>query len=105
MINTKVESRVANFVKAIENDTRVTKVIIIGKAITDEPFKEEDTIDLCIYTNVSEDDIPLAHYDLENIAIKTTQNQYDIYMMSDPRIAEIVENVIDKGEVVYERKT
>lgn len=103
MMNEKTRAYVNKVAKIVEANPAITKAVVVGLATQKNYTFGDDKIQLAVFTK------PEAKYttvcvDLNNALFDNDLTMVDIYMTADEDFYAEVYNLLDTGEVIFERK-
>jgi hypothetical protein len=103
MMNEKTRAYVNRVAKIVETFPAITKAVVVGIANEKNYTFGDDKIQLAIFTK------PEVKYtkvciDLNNELFDNDLTMVDIYMTADEDFYAEVYNLLDSGEVIFERK-
>lgn len=101
-MNDKTREYMDKAAKIIETIPSVTKAVVVGPAV-EKNFTFGDKIQLAVFT-VPGDKYTKTFSDLNRALFDNDLTRIELYMTADEDFYAAVYNLIDKGEIIYERQ-
>lgn len=100
-MNKRTKNYAEKITEVIKNSQSITKAVIVGNAVR-EDFSFDENIKLAVFTT-PEAKISTTCIELNNALGEKDLYNIDIYMMADEDFYMEVHDLLDDGEVIFER--